>query len=1072
MEIKPRSSHRHFYKALIILKKSLRVLFEVGGSVLAFVLVILALLLGRLSMGPINLDYFKPEIEASFRAPQAEISATVEHVQLVWREWKRPLEIELVNVHLQKGQNHDWLKIAHIGVSLRLIKLITGDVSLKNLRLYKPHVLLEKDGAGEFTLGFGEARPDNQFTIEALAPFLALGSSQPSLGKLNELEKISIIDAHILLKDDKENQEWTLPKVTFILKRRIDGFLAEMKLSPQNGKGSLTLGMVHHLKAAQSDFYADFHHVSFRDIITEERMSLTSSSPEELTVDDILHYLHHWNIPIHGKLNLTLSRNNQHIVKGVGKINIGKGELDLSAAKLLPLPVSSGQLAFSIAENNLTLDAFSLTSDKMTINLSGKAGTPLTGDKTFELNGQIDHLPLDHLSALWPKNLAQHARTWLTQNLRVGTLTKGTFSLKVHRTGEETIVDDLQGTLEGEGATITYLKGLPPATDVKAQAKFDLKGFDIKLISGKLQGIALQKGRVLISNLDTNNEALSLDISAAGSLSDVLDVLDHKPLQYASYGGIDPKKVQGTGKVDLHMNFPLLSNLQFKDVKLTLKGAFQKVALNRKISDDLTAQVTGGDFAVNLNQDQMVINGSGILNQMPSQLSYIHYFKSTAPQELRIDVDTNASFEDFKRFGFDFQDYGRGPTRAKLTYIMERSKHSHLTINLDTTAAYLVFPPLEWEKKPGEQGNISFALLFKNGDLFEMSNLTMVTPTYSLQGNILFGPHKKWSTIQLSQFKGPHTNVAVTLHTPQDNIYELSFIGESIDLEKFQQYIAKEENATDHPPTDIKISAQVGQLRLGEGKTLQNVEASANLFLYGRESTWKAVKLRAKAGKSVAYSENSAVTNVAGGIAFDITPGPNDTRTLEVRANDAGKVLKTLDIYNDVKEGYIVIKAQRVGNGPYAGIFRLRDFNVNRVPVLARFAALLSPIGIVNLLSEKGTLSMDRFECEFQFGENAILVKKGVGKSLSLGFTVEGRLDHTNRRYALKGNIIPVRFINSILGNIPIIGDLLNGGEGEGIFGIAYTVSGGFDDPRITLNPLSILAPGFLRKLFQSLGDE
>ena len=85
---------------------------------------------------------------------------------------------------------------------------------------------------------------------------------------------------------------------------------------------------------------------------------------------------------------------------------------------------------------------------------------------------------------------------------------------------------------------------------------------------------------------------------------------------------------------------------------------------------------------------------------------------------------------------------------------------------------------------------------------------------------------------------------------------------------------------------------------------------------------------------------------------------------------------------------------------------------------------------------------------------------------------MDGKLDTKKRLYSLKGNIVPARFLNSILNNIPLIGSLLSGGEGEGLFGIAYSVSGSFDNPAINLNPLSMLAPGFVRKLFQSLGDE
>lgn len=1065
----------------IFSKKSLRLFFEICVSIFALLIVILGLLLGRLSMGPINLDFIVPGVEDAFKAPQMQISASVEHAQLVWREWKRPFEIELVNVRLQKAEDPNWLKIEHIGVSLRLIKLFTGNISLKDLRLYRPHILLEKDEKGEFVLGFGESQPNQQMTFEEIAPFLALGGSHPSLGKLNDLRKISIIEANILLKDEKEKQEWELPKVTMILKRQVEGFQTELNLRPQQGPGSLTLGVVHHLETAKSEIYANFNHIAFRDIIKKERVSLNSPNAKNITPDDILNFFQHWGIPLNGQFHVTLNLETLQLIEGKCNVDIEKGELDLSLAKLLPFPVDSGNLSFIISQEGIDLKNLSLLSNEMLLTLSGKLdsptspillNTPLDSSKTLEITGKVEDLFLNHLAALWPQDLAQKARTWIVENLREGTITHGKFTFKGHGTEESFVVDNLNGSLEGEGLEVTYLKGLPPAQNVKANATFDHKGFDINLLAGNVEGIEVQTGHMVLSNLDTNNETLSLDLTATGPLSDILDVVNHKPLEYASYGGIDPKKVKGKGKAEFHMEFPLLSDLAFKDIKIALKGSFNKVDIERKIAETLNVHLTQADLKVNVTQDQMVVKGQGVLNKLPSQVNYTHFFKKTAPHELQIDVETEISFEDFKRFGFDCQDYGEGYTKTKLTYIMGKNKESRLLVDLDTTDANLIFPPLEWEKKPGERGNISFSLLFEDGQLSRLNDLIMFSPTYSLQGEVIFGPEKQWKTIHLSHFKGPHTDAQLTLHSPHEDVYEVSCNGQSINLEKFLEYVNREENSVDHSPTDIKLSAQVGQLHLGEGRVFENVQASADLFLQGQDTIWKAVKLRAKAGKSVAHSEKSGVANVAGGVLFDITPGPNNTQTLEVRANDAGKFLKTLGIYDSVKGGYIVVKAKRQENGPFVGEFRLKEFNVNKVPVLARFAALLSPMGVANLFSEKGTVSMDRFECNFQFSEDLIIVSKGIGKSLSLGFTVDGKLDRKRRLYALKGNVIPARFINSILSNIPIIGSLLNGGEGEGLFAIAYTISGSFDNPSIDLNPLSALAPGFIRKLFQSLGED
>ncbi len=1067
-----------FFGKGIFVKKSGRLLFDVIGSLTCLIFVVFLLLLGRLSMGPIPLDFLTPEVEAAFKAPQAGLSATIEHTQLVWREWKRPFEIELVNVQFQKHEKPNWLKIEHIGVSLRLYRLLLGDVSLKQLRFYHPHILLEKDEKGEFSLGFGESTPNSEFSFEDIAPLLALGGPNPALGKINDVNKIAIIDAHVLLKDGKEDKTWELPKATFVLKRQAGGFQTELTLQPQQKEGALIVGLAHQIDSKRFDITFDFHHVSPNALFEKKEFALCLPNAEIISSDDLLNFLQCWDLPVHGKVHLAFIPETLQVIEGSCDVDLGKGNLDLSLAKLTPLPITSGNLSFTLISNRLEIKKASLLSDEMLLDLSGKldSSSPLLlsnllgPGQTLELQGRIEDLYLDHLAALWPENIATSAREWLTKNLRKGVLTEAKLSLNGHGEKERFVIDDLKGTLDGEGTEITYLEGLPPAENVSAHAIFDRKGFDIKVLSGNIEHIKVQEGRVMISDLDTDNEFLSLEVKAKGPLADLLDVINHKPLEYSSYGGIDPKKAKGEGDVALQINFPLRADLQFKDVKIAAKGRFKQVALERLITEDLRVQLTHGDFSLDLTQDQMVIQGKGVINQLPSILSYEHYFKKEAPHELQVKVDTTASFEDFKRLGFDYREYGQGSTKTTLIYTVEKDKKSYLRVNMDATPATLSFVPLEWEKRPGEKGYLSLVLLFEAGHLSKIVDLKMDSHPYFLQGEVHFGPHKNWKTIHLSAFKGPHTQTQVTLQNPRQNVYEVSFKGESVDLEKFLEYVDQEGNAADRPPTDMMLSADVEQLRLGEGKVFENVKASAHLFLHGNEKIWKEVHLRARAGKGTVKKGDMA--QVAGGILFDIQPGPHNTQTLIVRANDAGKFLRNLGIYDDIRRGYITIKAQREGLGPYKGIFKLKDFDAHEVPLLGRFAALLSPMGIINLFSEKKTLSMDRFECDFEFSEDLVLVRNGVGKSLSLGFTTEGKLDRKNRLFALKGNVIPVRFLNSILNNIPLLGPLITGGEGEGLFGIAYTVRGSFENPDVSLNPLSALAPGFFRKLFQSLGGD
>ena len=67
---------------------------------------------------------------------------------------------------------------------------------------------------------------------------------------------------------------------------------------------------------------------------------------------------------------------------------------------------------------------------------------------------------------------------------------------------------------------------------------------------------------------------------------------------------------------------------------------------------------------------------------------------------------------------------------------------------------------------------------------------------------------------------------------------------------------------------------------------------------------------------------------------------------------------------------------------------------------------------------------------------------------------------------ALQGTIVPFTTVNRLLGIIPLLGDLLVGGEGQGLFAATYRVKGPTDNLDVGVNPLAVLAPGFLRNLF------
>jgi len=102
-------------------------------------------------------------------------------------------------------------------------------------------------------------------------------------------------------------------------------------------------------------------------------------------------------------------------------------------------------------------------------------------------------------------------------------------------------------------------------------------------------------------------------------------------------------------------------------------------------------------------------------------------------------------------------------------------------------------------------------------------------------------------------------------------------------------------------------------------------------------------------------------------------------------------------------------------------------------------------------------------------GDNATLTNaRAIGAGL--GLTAGGTLNLVKKTASLRGTIVPAYSINSALGNIPLIGRIFTGQKGVGVFAATYQLSGDIAKPKISVNPLAALAPGFLRNLIGILG--
>ena len=71
----------------------------------------------------------------------------------------------------------------------------------------------------------------------------------------------------------------------------------------------------------------------------------------------------------------------------------------------------------------------------------------------------------------------------------------------------------------------------------------------------------------------------------------------------------------------------------------------------------------------------------------------------------------------------------------------------------------------------------------------------------------------------------------------------------------------------------------------------------------------------------------------------------------------------------------------------------------------------------------------------------------------------------------MKGEISPMHLVNAIIQKLPILGPIIVGNEGEGMFSIDFTMSGSSESPEVTSNPLTIIKPRIIERAIEALNN-
>jgi hypothetical protein len=1043
-----------------LIRRSLRIGLELLAALIAGLAILAGVLAWRVADGhPVHLGFLVPFFERSLAAPDNAFRVRLDDVVVIWTGRPQLVGFRAVGVRAVSKEGRELASVPQIGFTLSVRAMVHGLLAPTDIEIYDPKIHLRRTPDGRFQFlatihGPAEGQPSPMLP-EILASLLDAPNPNVPTGYLR---RVHLIGGSVEFDDRKSGLTWHAPKIDMEWLRDRQGIRGHVSVEVQE------LGN-------PASFVADFIYDSAaRDVTVHSRYSGVDIASLGLIVPELTTFSGS-QLQFEGSFDTSVDLDG-HFGPMRFTVNGGPGSLDVPDRFKKPLRVTSLSLSgkldagFDAAE----LDSFNL--DLGGPRLSAKARVsgllssrvPKTGRLRFQGHVDADNVPVLDLPRLWPMSIghAADAREWVVKNIDQGHVEHSEADFDLMFAGgdlDSPTVLAFGGKLKATGVGLHYLRPLPPIRGANGIASFDATKFVADFSSGGVGSLAIKRAHLTISGLDTADQIIDVEGDVHGPLREALQLLDNPRLGYARKVGINPAESDGTVSTHLAFRFPAKKYLPFEKVQLTAAAKIDNAKLGGAFFGH---DVTDGAFELQLDRKGMLVAGKAKLADIPADLRWEAHFEG-GDFRTRMKVASNTTTSDIARLGFDFSNLVDGPIRLDLVYTEFAHRLNEVAADVDLTAATATIDFAKWRKPPGTPGHASVKLSLDGRRPVAISSFRFDAGDFAGDGQGRFGPDGKLSQATFNRIALAKTKLAnVVIGLGGERLY-IHVGGGEFDAEPFLDLrkavadtkVAAADPAVEKPTRAYTLTApRLDRIMLGSGREIDSVR----LALAYDGLHWQSI-------------EADGVS--PGGKAMTVRwlPGPSSTHRLSIAAADAGAALKVLGIIDSVVGGRLTISGtsnDTAPRRPITGHVEISEYRLVNQPALMRLFSIATLTGLVDALTGEG-FQMYRFTGDFTKTGGRIDVPLARTYGPSLGLTASGYFDFDTDSIDVHGTIVPAYALNSLIGQIPIVGYLLTGGKGTGIFAVIYHAFGKLSEPTISVNPLSALAPGFLRGLFNLL---
>lgn len=1050
----------------------------------AIVLVTLAWLLSR---GPISLGFLAPYVGDLINDALPTVEAEFEDTILTWAGWERAVDLRVINLSIRAEEGSVLAQVPEVAFSLSTKAIVRGIIAPARVELFGPTLYAIRDTDGRLNLAVAGA---GAMASGRLEPFLTqlTEASNPD-DPLGYLERIDITDADLIVEDTGRGRSWVTPDTNVSLRRNgarvdvetsflidLDSSVAEVSVvgafDAETRRIDAGLSFSDITPSVLASTVPEIDFLKLIDIPVQGTITIASSV--EGVLESIGFDVTGTRGVVHlpGPINAALKTNNLSLR---GYFDAPRQQLEISefnavfapeTTLTLPEPVDhrfpvagiTVTAAYDGLKDTLTLQALELDMSGVSASVSGTA-THLTTEPELAMSVDIPEINLSQSKDYWPRSMGTDAYDWVASQV-----SKGVVSQLHAELGGIVLPDGkfrlnmVTGKFEVHDVAVRYVDAMPEISIAEASARFSQDHLEFKVEQAQSFGLELEGGQVSLTELSGDTEHAKISTMATGAFQKAMKLVDREPLNFAQILGINPGSTSGDIRADMAFDFPLKDSLTWEEVQASAAVELGSVSIPEGL---FGLDVDEGRLDLDIDNDGMSVAGELLLQNFPTVLTWRQNFDETTSFKNRYELSTHVTdVQNITDLGIDVSPFSadmiEGEVPVNIHVVEAHDGLTKLEGRASLDGVVMDIPVINWRKEKNAPGEAIVSIRLQDNEVTAISRFAIKTDSLVVEGSADYASAGgALSRIELSRINYGRTDMSALLVPGKGEAWDANFSGLSLDLDPVWDDIVYGDFAESGQEflANLSVSAQFDRVWLSGGRALDNLIAA-----FAREDEiWRSVYI-------TALVKNGAPLEIK------MTPSEqSDGRVVTIWSSDAGEVLRTFDLYDLMTEGELSLTGlvdDTKESHPFSGMLNIQHYRIVEAPALAQLVSLMALTGILEALQGEG-LSFDTFEMPFDYSDGVLSLTDAKATGTSLGFTASGSIYSPADVVDITGTVVPVYALNSALGNIPLIGSLLTGGEeGGGIFAANYSMTGSRNDPDVSINPLSALAPGFLRNFF------